>query len=198
MREQFADCKIALRLYLRTPVSSLIAVVVLAVGIAFVSALLSLYVDLVLKPFRGIQDPDRLVTIAFESMTARFELSERLSQEVTSLEKVVGIYSRRNFPIGRDGERVTVEFATRGFFDSIRPRLALGRGFEPDEHDRNAEPVVVISNRYWREHYAANAGVLGQTIELVGEQWLDGAPAPTEFRIVGVMVPELRGITNDH
>ncbi|HEX5046130.1 MAG TPA: ABC transporter permease [Gammaproteobacteria bacterium] len=198
MREQLVDCKIALRLYLRTPVSSLIAVVVLAVGIACVSALLSLYVDLVLKPFRGIQSPDELVTVAsVDGSTMRFDLAEQMSQEVTSLEKVVSIFFRPNFPIGRDGERVTIEFAVRGFFDSIRPKLALGRGFEPGEHDRYAEPVVVISNRYWREHYAGRPSVLGETIELVGPQWSDGGAAPAEFRIVGVMAPGFRGMTHD-
>jgi putative ABC transport system permease protein len=198
MREHLADCKLALRLYRRTPVSSLIAVVVLAVGIAFVSALLSLYADLVLKPFRGIQDSDGVVTISSaDGGYIPFAFTERMSEQVTSLETAVGVGHLQNFPIGRDGETVTVEYASRGFFEGIRPQLALGRGFEPSEHDRYAEPVVVLSHRYWRQHYAGTPAVLGETIELVGPPWSEGAPAPTEFRIVGVMVPELRGMTGD-
>ncbi len=198
MREQLVDCKLALRLYRRTPVSSLLAVAVLSVGIAFVSALLSLYTDLVLKPFRGIQDGDGLVTIAFvNGSLLRFDFTERMSEEVTSLETVVGIRRMANFPIGRDGERVTVEYASRGFFDGIRPQLALGRGFEPSEHDRYAEPVVVISDRYWRERYNRDPNVLGETTEFVPPQQSEAGPVPTEFRIVGVMAPELRGMTSD-
>jgi predicted permease len=198
MREQLVDCRLALRLYRRTPVSSLIAAVVLAIGIAFAGALLSLYVDLVLKPFRGIRDSDALVTVAFaNAAVARFDFIERMAQEVASLETVVGIAHLPNFPVGRDGEKVTIEYPSRGFFDGIRPRLALGRGFEPSEHDRYAEPVVVISSRYWRERYGGNPDVLGKTIELVGPAWSEGGAPPTEFRIVGVMAPELRGITHD-
>lgn len=198
MREQLVDCKLALRLYLRTPISSVIAVGVLAVGIAFVTALLSLYVDLALRPFRGIQDSDGLVTIAYvNGSLLRFDFTERMSEEVTSLESVVGIRRMENLPLGRDGERVTVEYASRGFFDGIRPQLALGRGFDPSEHDRYAEPVVVISDRYWRERYDRDPAVLGETTEFVPPQPSEAGPVPTEFRIVGVMAPELRGLTGD-
>ena len=99
MREQLVDYKLALRLYRRTPVSTLIAVAVLAVGIAFVSALLSLYADLVLKPFRGIQDSDGVVTIAYSNGGwLPFDFTERMSEEVTSLETVVGIRSAAELP----------------------------------------------------------------------------------------------------
>lgn len=199
MREPLVDCRLALRLYSRTPASSLMAVAVLAVGIAFVSALWSLYADLVLKPFQGIQDSHDLVTLApaDEVPTVPFDLTELLSQEVTSLETAVGIGHLPNFPIGRNGETVTVEFASRGFFDGMRPELALGRGFEATEHDRYAEPVVVISDRYWRGKYDSDPAVLGETIELVGPPWAEGGSAPTDFRIVGVMAREMRGMTGD-
>ena len=56
MQGLLADCRHAIRLYRRTPMSSLIAVVVLAIGMAFVSAFVSLYVDLVVKPHPGFED----------------------------------------------------------------------------------------------------------------------------------------------
>ena len=61
MRGFLGDLRHALKLYRRTPFASLIAVGVLAVGFAFVSAFLSLYVDLVLRPHPGIDQAGRLV-----------------------------------------------------------------------------------------------------------------------------------------
>jgi predicted permease len=193
-----ADCRYAARRYARTPGSSLIAVVVLAIGIGFVGAFLSLYVDLALKPFPGIDDDGRLVTLyqfdGSRSDRIPFGLTSRMSEELTSLESVVGFNWWANLAVGRDGETVAIESASRGFFEQIRPELALGRGFEVGEHDRYAEPVVVISDVYWRSRYGGRADVLGQTIEFV-------PPAeeqqPTEFRIVGVMAPGLNGVMYD-
>jgi membrane associated rhomboid family serine protease len=59
------DCRHALRLYVRTPGASLIAVAVLAIGLAFVGAFLSLYVDLVLRPHPGFEQSRQIATYGF-------------------------------------------------------------------------------------------------------------------------------------
>ena len=56
------DCRHALRLYLRTPLASFIAVVVLGVGMGVVTLFVSLYVDLLLQPHPGFEKPGELVT----------------------------------------------------------------------------------------------------------------------------------------
>jgi predicted permease len=214
VRVLLADCKHALRLYLRTPGSSLIAVIVLAVGMAFVSAFLSLYVDLALKPFPGIEDSSRLVTIGQVDGT-RFNgipigLVDRMSEEVTALEAVVAIEST-GVPLGNDTDPVQVEIISRGFFEGIRPKLAMGRGLDRTDYEADAEPVVVISDRYWQERYEGRPDVVGEIIEFASRQQqrivvVNGRPQieqnadgeeTTEFRIVGVMAPEMRGVTND-
>jgi len=210
-----ADCKHALRLYWRTPVASLIAIVVLAVGMAFVSAFLSLYVDLVLRPHPGIEQSGDIVSIG-QSDGTRFTgvpiaLIERMADEVSSLDAVVGIEST-GLPIGPEGDNATVEVVTRGFFDGIRPRLALGRGFDRADYSADAEPVIVISDRYWREAFDADPDVLGETIEIVQQQTqrvviVNGRPqmqqseenedTTIDFRIVGIMAAEFPGAMND-
>ena len=56
MNGLLADAKHAFRIYRRTPLASLIAVGVLAIGMAFLSAFVSLYVDLNLRPYPGLED----------------------------------------------------------------------------------------------------------------------------------------------
>jgi putative ABC transport system permease protein len=193
-----SDCRHGLRLYARTPGASSTAIVVLAVGMAFVGAFLSLFVDLSLKSFPGIEDSERLVTIAEvdgdRASWLQFGIVERFRQELTSLDALVAIGEFQNIAAGGDGGTVNLEYASRDYFDGIRPKLLLGRGFAPAEHDANAAPVAVVSERYWRERYEGRSDVLGETIELHPRR-LDGEESgPTEFRIVGVMAPEMRGV----
>lgn len=80
------DCRHAIRLYARTPASSAIAVIVLALGIAFVGAFLSLYVDLVMRPHPGFEQSSRLATIGLTSEANGFPIPfgtvERIADEI--------------------------------------------------------------------------------------------------------------------
>jgi predicted permease len=201
-----ADLKHAFRVYWRTPVASLIAVAVLAIGMAFVSSFLSLYVDLVVRPHQGLDDGGRLVTIGMTNGVrfAGLPLSviERAVDEVTSLEAVVGIMPS-GVRLEELNEWLGVELVTRGFFDGLRPLLRSGRGIEPAEHDLEAEPVAVVSYSYWQNQLEGRADVIGTTIELELSPVIvmigpDGQSAESEeqipeFRIVGVMAPEMTG-----
>jgi len=197
MKGLLADFKHAFRLYRRTPGASVIAVVVLAVGMAFVSAFLSLYVDLALKPHPGFDGGGRIVTIAqndgerFTGLSMR--LIGRMTDEVTSLDAAVGIGSL-SFPSGPDQERLRIEYVTPGFFDGLRPKLQLGRGFGPADHAIDAEPAVVISDEFWRARYDGSADVLGTLIEIEGRQFAEDENPTVEARVVGVMSPDFAGV----
>jgi hypothetical protein len=168
MRGLLADFRHAVRLYRRTPFASLIAVGVLAVGFAFVSAFLSLYVDLVLRPHPGIEQAGRIVTMGqLEGQGLRglpYELIERMNEEMTSLDGAAGalVTAQRS----DDEGALTLELLSRDFFPLLRPKLLSGRGFEAAEHEPEGEPVAVVSYRYWQDELGGDADVIGTTIEL--------------------------------
>src|SRR5690606_25175743 len=90
MKGLLEDLKHALRIYRRTPGASLVAVVVLAVGLAAVTAFVSLYVDLILRPHPGFERGSRLVTFSWvdgrSSGNLRLQLIERIAAESATLE----------------------------------------------------------------------------------------------------------------
>ena len=219
MRGLLTDSSHALRLYGRTPGASLTAVIILAIGIAFVGAFLSLYVDLVLRPDPGFEESGRIATVAATggavAMGVPFAIVERMNEELSSVEAAVMVRSA-NVLLGDDGERVPSEMVSARFFDGLRPRLALGRGFTPEEHRLDAEPVAVISHRLWLQRFGGSTEVLGTVIEVTRDpdqpymvtrafrlgdrettRIATGAPEQetTQFRIVGVMGPDLPGMT---
>jgi len=204
MRGLIADCRHAFRLYRRTPFASLIAVGVLAIGFAFVTSFLSLYVDLVLRPHPGIEQAGRIVTMGqLEGQGFRglpYTLIERMNAEMTSLEGAAGALATIQRSDDEDG--LPLELVSRGFFQLIRPKLAAGRGFEAAEHERDGEPVAVVSYRYWQDELGGR-DVIGTTIELEPQPMMvmigpggpsqNNQPEPLDFRIVGIMAPEVTG-----
>ena len=209
MKGLLADSKHAFRLYRRTPLASLIAVGVLAIGMAFVGSFLSLYVDLVLRPHPGIENSSRIVSISIRPGAIRLGLLELMAEEASSLEAVAGVNSTA-LATGPEREARFVELVTREFFPGFRPRLAIGRGFEDVDHAIDAAPVAVISDDYWRERFDRNPDVIGRVVEIhrrsendvirtvdgrpeISRQEQDGEES-TGFRIVGVMAPAMKGL----
>ena len=214
MKGLLADAAHALRIYRRTPGASLIAVAGFAVAMAAVGAFVSLYVDLLLRPHAGFQDSRYLITYGWSDGTNAgglpLEIIDRISEASATIEVAAGTLPNQ-FPVGPDGEQVIGEMVTSNFFDGVRPRLALGRGFERAEHAFDGEPVVVISHRYWLTEFDGQGDVLGKTIEIQSRQnrvtaqaqgrgGAPGAgnrefevPASTDFRIVGVMTEHFTG-----
>jgi predicted permease len=204
MKGLVADIRHALRVYARTPVASGLAVVVLAVAMAFVGSFLSLYIDIVFQPHPGFEDSGGLVTIGQNNgrniSSMPYVLLERIDDEVASVATISG-FMTTNQQVGPDREQRVVEFVSDRFFGGLRPRLELGRGFESADHDPDAEPVAVISYRYWQEQYGGAPDTVGRLLEIRGRPQFninppgqDPAPAEevtTEFRIVGVMGRDL-------
>ena len=200
-----ADLKHALRIYRRTPFASGVAVAVLAVAMAFVTAFLSLYVDQVLRPHPGFEQSGRLVTLGQTDGTSMaglpFPLIGRVAGEMVSLEAAAGVQTR-NLPLGPEAQSAPIDLVTDGFFSGLRPRVALGRGFDATEHEPGSERVVVVSDRYWRDVLGADANILGTTLSLWFYFRPEGGPQggqmerrPVDFRIVGVMAPEMPGMS---
>lgn len=193
MKGFFSDCRHALRLYLRTPGTSLIVVAMLAVGMACVTACISLYVDLTVRPYPGFENSRQIVTYGWSPFaTLNADLIQRIAAESVTLDAAAGTTSRE-FQAGPDGDVAVGEIVTAGYFDGLRPRLAFGRGLNAADHLPDAEPVVVISWRYWQRMFGGRDDVLGTMLAIRDDSTFGGIDWP-EFRIVGVASPEFPGI----
>src|SRR5690606_35475389 len=87
------DCRHAIRLYARTPRAAAVPVLMLAVGIGFAAAFLSLYVDLVLRPHPGFERSRGMATLELVSgsvmSSVPYGIVERMTAEMTSIDAVV-------------------------------------------------------------------------------------------------------------
>ncbi|HEX9760638.1 MAG TPA: ABC transporter permease, partial [Candidatus Acidoferrales bacterium] len=60
---------------------------------------------------------------------------------------------------------------TANFFDVMRPRMILGRGFLPEEEQQGSHRVVVLSEMFWRRQFAADPKIINKKIRLDSEEY---------------------------
>lgn len=195
-----ADLLHALRLYLKTPASSVLAVAILAAAMAIVTAFLSLWNDLALRPHAGFEDGGGLITVG-QSDGRRFfpvppALIERASEEATAIDSIAGIGTlEQRLERDDEAEPLTAELVTSEYFPGLRPQLRIGRPFDERDHDQDAAPVVIVSHAFWQSELDGRADVLGETLQLWSRSPYppDAELRSQDYRVVGVLAPELTG-----
>jgi putative ABC transport system permease protein len=184
MRE---DIRFAWRSLRKSPTFTAVAIGVLAVGIGAATAIFSV-VDAVVLRGLPFDEHDRLVVVqdydqkrpAFGGTTTpQTYLDWRQRQEVFQHLAALTVWNPwtrndRGEPHETRGYRVSTEF-----FDTLRVRPIIGRGFTADDEVEGRHRVVIISNGFWQERFGASADVLDAALELNEEPW----------RIVGVLPP---------
>ena len=177
------DVRYALRLLVRAPGFTIVAVLTLALGIGANTAIFSVVRSVLLRPL-PFADPGRLVVVwhgyppnmprtavsapgYYDLREAYHLFSDVAASRVTS----------QNLTGGGEPERVLVARVTQSFQATLGLTLAAGRWFSPEEDAPNQAPVVVVSDGLRRRRFGADLRVLGQTMRL------NDRP----HRIVGIM-----------
>jgi len=71
---------------------------------------------------------------------------------------------------------------TEGFFDIFGVRPLAGRFFVADEHKKGNNQVVVLSARFWRSHFSADAAIVGRAINIDAKPYVVVGVAPDDFQ----------------
>lgn len=182
----FADLKYALRQLRKSPGFTLTAVLTLALGIGANVAIFTLVNSILLRPLPFPQ-PDRLMRIGYSgSVEAPFPKGwiRALSQNSQSFAAISGFGPDAESNIGDQGapDRVFGAQIMVNALDILGVHPAFGRFFSADDAMAGRAPVVVLSYGYWRQHFAANPHVVGQTLRIDG----------VDHTIVGVMPQGIR------
>lgn len=191
MNSLLQDLQHALRMMRRNPGFTLVTILTLALGIA-TSATVFWWVDtILLHPLPGVEQPDRLV--AFETVTPGGAFVTNSYPDYIDfrdhLKLVSGIAVTRPaaFSVGQEdhAELVWGELVSGNFFAVLGAKAELGRTFLPSEYGDKpgAFPIAVISDGFWRSHFAADPQIVGRTIRINQH----------ELTIVGVADPEFHG-----
>ena len=173
------DTRFAVRSLLRQPGFTLLSVVVLGVAIGLNTSLFTVFAGLALRPMAGLTDGDRVVTVTGMSYP-EFRYLAAQSQTLT------GLSATRNSSVSLEAGgavRSTVMNAVSGnYFSMLGVRMALGRGFLPDEDREGApRPVVVLGYRLWQARFDADPAIVGTAVRLNDADYTVVGVAPREF-----------------
>jgi len=186
------DIRYALRTLRRSPGFSVVAIGVLALGIAGNTAMFSL-LDAV--RLRALPYPDAEQLVVLWGNVMRTKLERRGASypdfldwraQSTSFEGMAAGDETRMTLSGRgDASRILVETVSASYFPLLRATPAIGRTFAANEDVVPQKvAVVVLSDAFWRRELGGDPQIVGQPLVL------DARP----YTVIGIMPPGLRGV----
>ncbi len=196
LRSVMQDLRYALRTMRRAPVFTLVAVITLALGIGATTAIFTLINAVLLKSL-PVRDPGGLVILG-DGMASGVGAGRRGSFSLYSYDlfrhlRNIGVFdgvcalqseslqvSARRSGSGA-GQPVRSKLVSGTYFGVLGVQAALGRTISPDDDSPSAEPVAVISFRYWRDALHGDGSVIGSSIVLNRAAVKVIGVAPAEF-----------------
>ena len=183
------DVWFGLRILRRSPWFTAVAVLTLGLGIAVNTTVFSWINTVVLHPFPGVGDPQELALIETVTPTGEYLVNTSVLDYLDyrdNLKLVSGVALGRFTPlsVGAKGrtDRAWAELVSPNYFDLLKVKPLLGRGFLPEEvRAEGGAPVAVISYGMWQTRFGGNPNVLGKTIHLNRHELTIIGVAPREF-----------------
>src|SRR5262249_16091917 len=173
MSNLWQDLRYALRMMLKKPGFTLIAVFTLALGTGANTAIFSL-VNAVLLKSLPFFEPERLAMVWEDQSTIGFPRDEAASANYVDWKaqqsgfEDMSALNWKNFNLTGDGEseRIFARGVSANFFPLLGIQPIVGRSFYSDEDKPGANKVVILSYGLWRVRYGGESGILDRDIQL--------------------------------
>ncbi|MFI5127453.1 MAG: ABC transporter permease [Candidatus Acidiferrales bacterium] len=183
------DFRYGVRVLLKSPGFSIIAILTLALGIGANSTIFSWINSTVLDPIPGVKHASQYVEFATGSAGNDNPISYPdyldLRDRSSSTSSFIGfqLFSM-DITANAKPERAWGVLASADYFDALGIHAVLGRTFLPVEGTKpGGAPVVVISYRLWQTHFGGDRSIIGRVLEVNKHP----------YTIIGVTPPVFQG-----
>jgi putative ABC transport system permease protein len=178
METLWQDLRLACRLLWKNPNFTAIAVLTLSLGIGANTAIFSVINGVLLKPL-PYAAPDRLVTLWERKLPD--ETSRGFDQELISPPTLADWQAQQqsfshiaywtgdsefNLVSSEGSEKVRCSYVASSLFPTLGVEPVRGRGFMPEEDQKEGPRVAVISYALWQQRFGGDEATLGQTVTL--------------------------------
>ena len=193
------DLQFTLRTLRRDRAFTIIAILILGLGIGANIAVFSVVNTILLRPL-PFPDPQKLVRIpglgegGESSNTFTTNASQQFRAENHAFSKVSGYFAftgPENSKLTGHGipMPVTSILVADDFFETLGVRPALGRLFAPEEYVQNSRPAVLLSHAFWQRQFGGDPHIVGQTIDLDNKPVTVTGVLPDTFDFGAVFSP---------
>jgi putative ABC transport system permease protein len=181
------DLRFAARMLVKSPGTTLVAVLTLALGIGANTAIFSTVNAVLIRPL-PYQDPDRLVVMwetspAFKEMSVAYpSFLDYRARNRTFTD--MGAFRSESYNLTGQGEpeRLSTRMVSASLFPTLGVKPMLGRVFTEEEDAPDGRKTVMLSHGLWKRRFASDSAIVGKTIQL------NGIP----FEVIGVLGPDFR------
>ncbi len=173
----FQDLRYAIRMLLKKPAFTVVAVMTLALGIGANTAIFSVVNAVLLRPL-AYKQPGRLVQIWETNPLRGWTVNVVAPANYLDWEKRNNVFeglaayrsSFASFYLSADGEpeRIKGLVSTGGLFQVLGVEAMLGRTLLPENTWQGNDRVVVLSYGLWKRMFGADPEIIGQTVMLSG------------------------------
>jgi predicted permease len=186
----WADIRYGVRLLVKAPSFTGVAIVTTALGVAANVSVFSFADALFLRSVPA-RDPEGLVRVTAPEADGGglFSYPEYayVRDHAKTLQAIAAHYSTAPLYVSANGETGEVEGAvvSSNYFGMLGLRPFLGRFFACDEDSvPNRDAVTVLGYGFWQRIYGGDAKILGRTLTINGKP----------FQIIGVMPRDFHGV----
>ncbi|MCA1838224.1 MAG: ABC transporter permease, partial [Actinobacteria bacterium] len=183
------DLRYGLRMLVKNPGFTAVAVIALALGIGANTAIFSVVNTVLLRPL-PYKDPERLVMVFEDSRahgfprdtpTAANYIDWRDQNHVFESMAAIAGASFNLTGVG-DPERITGYRVSASLFPMLGVSPQLGRWFTPDEDQAGANRVLIMSHRLWQRRFGGDPNIVGRALTLNGRSVTLIGIMPAGFR----------------
>jgi predicted permease len=195
------DLRYAFRTFGRNPGFSLVAVLLLALGIGANGAIFSLINAVMLRTL-PVKEPGRLVQIARISegqpVGASYPLFEYLRDHVQSVSGASARWSTDvAIAIDGDEEFVAADLVTGAYYAALGLDPIAGRLLTPaDDDPASPTPAAVIGERYWERRFGRSPAAIGRVVSVRDRAFTIVGVTPASFqslrpgRVADITLPQ--------
>jgi predicted permease len=177
------DVRYAVRMLMKSPGFTAIAVLTLALGIGANTTIFTIVDAVLLRPL-PFKDPSRLVMLSESFKSLGFPEVPASPPDIAVIERSqksfnsLGAFQDKGFDLsgGGEPEHITAARVSASIFPMLGIQPLLGRTYTEQE-DQPGSHVVVLDYGLWQRRYGARPNIIGQAIEL------DRIP----YTVIGVM-----------
>src|ERR1044071_9621807 len=190
METLIQDIRYGLRLLIKRPGFTTVAIIALALGIGANTAIFSVVNAVLLRrlPYR---DPSRLMMV-WENNRNRGRSRNVISpanfldwrdQNSVFEDMAMFIDFRQNLTGVDVPEELPCQIDQVNLFDMLGASAELGQTFAPENSERGRDNVVILSHGLWQRRFGGDPDVVGKTIMLNGESNTIIGVMPASFQL---------------
>lgn len=195
MENFLKDIRYAVRMLIKKPGFTAVAVLSLTLGIGANTTIFTLIKAIFLQNV-PVKDPSHVIIVFSNQQTSDGKVIDFIASSYlnsvdyrekntvfSGLSIVWG--TGANLDVSGTQQNVFVQLVNHDYFDIMGVPPSIGRSFAAEEDKTpGASAVAILSNGLWKRQFGGDPKILGQTIRLNGQ----------DFNVVGIMPPQFRNL----